>query len=264
VIRRSHDGESTIFEPVEAQLLNLTSQDDPSKVREALLEAESSQSTVLASSGDLLFLLENPLGEGDHFLFGNSSSTTEEEMLSENGDEASMERSGEDTLTNLLYENNLNSGLEHALSRSINSPCIFYWKGTLNALTFSTDGLFRIVSGPNASSSDFSELFAGEQISDLFFFCFRSFSSSFRCGAQLDPRQNRHYRHRQNAAASHANADKPGKHSAKKTGLSFFTFFFQASGVPDLYCVSKQGSDTKYIVSVKRFYIHDDRIDRYI
>jgi hypothetical protein len=43
------------------------------------------------------------------------------------------------------------------LTRSANSPCIFYWKGALNTLSFSTDGLYRIVSGPHPSSSDFSE-----------------------------------------------------------------------------------------------------------
>jgi hypothetical protein len=37
----------------------------------------------------------------------------------------------------------------------------------------------------------------------------------------------------------------------------------QASGVPDLYCVQKHGAENaKFIISVKRFYIHDDRIDR--
>lgn len=43
------------------------------------------------------------------------------------------------------------------------------------------------------------------------------------------------------------------------------TFSQQTSGVPDLYMVSRNGADTgdmKLIVSVKRMYVHDDRVNR--
>ncbi len=64
------------------------------------------------------------------------------------GDLLTAESSGETA----LFENGV-------LTRSLNCPCIFYWKGALNTLSFSTDGLYRIVSGPHPSSSDFSEVF---------------------------------------------------------------------------------------------------------
>lgn len=96
----------------------------------------------------------------------------------------------------------------------------------MQTLSFSTDGLYRIVSGPHPSSSDFSELFAGVVLS-----------------------------------AIHGKVGIVGIDKTLPRAMRSPTN--QASGVPDLYCVLKQGDpDSKLLVSVKRFYIHDDRINR--
>ena len=222
VIRRSTDGDSVVYEPVPMVVLSQRfSEANTEKIRRELANEATS---LLATSGDLLYLLENPLdAAADHFLFHEEE---EEEHAEKN-------IGTEEFLGNVLYEsdseNTANPAADHlagsSLSRSVNSPNIFYWKGALSTLSFSTDGLFRIVSGPHVSSSDFSELFAGIVLSSLY----------GRVGL--------------------VGIDKTLPRAMRTAGS-------QASGVPDLYCVQKEGAGRKFIVSVKRYFIFDDRISR--
>ncbi len=115
----------------------------------------------MSSSQNELFLLDEPLVAGvDHFLCpteeGDDPDDPDLELGPNSGFLGDLLRgetavAGEDGPIATLFENGV-------LTRSVSCPCIFYWKGALNALTFSTDGLFRIVSGPHPSSSDFSEV----------------------------------------------------------------------------------------------------------
>jgi hypothetical protein len=113
----------------------------------------------MTSSNNELFLLDEPLVAGvDHFLCPTEEGDELDETdiaLSPNsgflGDLLRGEETQQEAPIATLFENGM-------LTRSASCPCIFYWKGALNALTFSTDGLFRIVSGPHPSSSDFSEV----------------------------------------------------------------------------------------------------------
>ncbi len=189
----------------------------------------NSKVSVMSSSANEIFMLEEPLVPGaDHFLCPTEEREEREESDDEDGISApnsgylgDLLRAGAEATESVatVFE----SGI---LTRSVTSPCIFYWKGALNTLSFSTDGLFRIVSGPHPSSSDFSELFAGVVLS-----------------------------------AIHGKVGIVG--IDKTLPRAMRTATNQASGVPDLYCVQKHGPESaKFIISVKRFYIHDDRIDR--
>lgn len=124
-------------------------------------------------------------------------------------------------------DNGSESRLRSSLKRSLNTPTIYYFRGGLDKLSFSTDGLYRIVSGKHFGSSDFSEMLAGILMSAVL-------------GCKL----------------SLVGIDKTLPRAMRSAGT-------MASGTPDLYMVQKaQGSSPKIIVSVKRFYVHDDRVDR--
>jgi hypothetical protein len=113
----------------------------------------------MSSSQNELFLLEEPMVAGvDHFLCPTEEREEPDDPDIDTGPNSGFlgdllrdELAAQEGPIATLFENGV-------LTRSASCPCIFYWKGALNALTFSTDGLFRIVSGPHPSSSDFSEV----------------------------------------------------------------------------------------------------------
>lgn len=241
VIKRSVDGSSSVYEPVDWFGFNNDTLESPLERVDAFLMSADGQSVA---TSQVVVVDDSVLNENEHFLVESAEG---------------IPTGGGDLLSELLLQGSC-EGLPHnrspspeysappssmsdplcfstngstTLSRSINSPNIFYWRGSLRTLSFSTDGLFRIVSGP-VSSSDFSEMFVGSVLSCIY------------------------------GKLSIAGIDKTLPRAMRSTTN-------QASGVPDLYMVARgapgdnvaaSADKGRFIVSVKRFFVYDDRIHR--